>query len=85
VLSVATAGPRRLRDLRAGALHGAWCLACCWSLMAVLALVGLMNVMAMVGFATFIFIEKTMRFGVSAGRAAGVLMLLAAVATLLLR
>jgi len=83
VLSVATAGPRRLRDLRAGALHGAWCLACCWSLMAVLALVGLMNVMAMVGFAAFIFIEKTTRFGVSAGRAAGVLMLLAAVATLL--
>jgi predicted metal-binding membrane protein len=83
VLSVATAGPRRLRDLRAGAVHGAWCLACCWSLMAVLALVGLMNVAAMVGFAAFIFVEKTTRYGVSAGRAAGVLMLLAAVATLL--
>jgi predicted metal-binding membrane protein len=83
VLSVATAGPRALRDLRAGALHGAWCLACCWSLMAVLALVGLMNVLAMVGFAVFIFVEKTSRFGVPAGRAAGVLMLLAAVATLL--
>ena len=83
VLSVATAGPRPLRDLRAGALHGAWCLACCWSLMAVLALVGLMNVLAMVGFAAFIFVEKTTRYGVSAGRAAGILMLLAAVATLL--
>jgi predicted metal-binding membrane protein len=85
VLSVATAGPRPLRDLRAGALHGAWCLACCWSLMAVLALVGLMNVLAMVGFAAFIFVEKTTRYGVSVGRAAGVLMLLAAVATLLNR
>ena len=51
--------------------------------MAVLARVGLMNVLAMVGFAAFIFVEKTTRYGVSAGRAAGVLMLLAAVATLL--
>jgi hypothetical protein len=37
----------------------------------------------MVGFAVFIFVEKTSRFGVPAGRAAGVLMLLASVATLL--
>ncbi len=35
---------RLLRDLRAGALHGAWCLACCWSLMACWRCVGLMNV-----------------------------------------
>jgi predicted metal-binding membrane protein len=81
VLGVVTAGPAVLRDLRAGALHGAWCLACCWSLMAVLALVGLMNVAAMVLLAFFIFIEKTTRFGVSAGRLAGALMLAAAFAS----
>ena len=81
-LGVATSGPAALRDLRAGALHGAWCLGCCWALMAVLTLVGLMNVAAMVVLAVFIFIEKTTRFGVPAGRVAGVLMIAAAVATL---
>ena len=53
------------------------------ALLNVLALVGLMNVVAMAGFAAFIFVEKTTRYGVFAGRAAGILMLLAAVATLL--
>ena len=82
VLSRVTAGPAALRDLRAGALHGAWCLGCCWALMAVLALVGLMNVVAMAAMAAFIFVEKTTRYGVPAGRIAGVLMLAAAGATL---
>lgn len=85
VLGLATSGPVLLRDLRAGALHGAWCLACCWALMAVLALVGLMNVAAMVALAVLIFVEKTTRFGVPAGRAAGALMLIAAVAAVLAR
>jgi predicted metal-binding membrane protein len=78
VLGIATSGPAALRDLRAGALHGWWCLACCWALMAVLALVGLMNVVAMVVLAVFILVEKTTPLGVPAGRAAGVLMLVAA-------
>jgi len=82
LLGVATSGPARLRDLRAGALHGAWCLACCWALMAVLALVGLMNVAAMAALAVFIFVEKTTRYGIAAGRLAGVLMLAAAGAVL---
>jgi predicted metal-binding membrane protein len=81
VLGVMTTGAAALRDLRAGALHGAWCLACCWSLMAVLALVGLMNIAAMVLLSIFIFIEKTTTLGVPAGRMAGVLMLAAAIAT----
>lgn len=82
LLGVATSGPRALRDLRAGALHGAWCLGCCWALMAVLSLVGLMNIKAMVVLAVFIFVEKTTRHGVAAGRLAGVLMLVAAGAAL---
>ncbi len=82
VLGRVTAGPGALRDLRAGALHGAWCLGCCWALMAVLALVGLMNVAVMAGMAVFIFVEKTTRYGIPAGRLAGILMLVAAVTTL---
>ena len=50
--------------------------------MAVLALVGLMNVAAMAAMAVFIFVEKTTRYGIPAGRLAGVLMLAAAGATL---
>lgn len=84
ILGMLTSGPPLLRDLRAGALHGRWCLACCWALMAVLALVGLMNVAAMVALALFIYIEKTTRYGVLAGRLAGALMLVAAIATLVL-
>jgi predicted metal-binding membrane protein len=80
VLGVTTSGSPLLRDLKAGALHGAWCLACCWALMAVLALVGLMNVFAMAMLAALIFLEKTTSYGVPAGRAAGVLMLAAAAA-----
>jgi predicted metal-binding membrane protein len=83
ILGKVTSGPPLLRDLRAGALHGAWCLACCWALMAVLALVGLMNVAAMVALAVFIFIEKTTRYGVPAGRLAGALMVAAASIVLL--
>ncbi len=85
VLGVATTGPAALRDLRAGALHGAWCLGCCWALMAVLALVGLMNVWAMTLLAAFIFVEKTTRLGVPAGRLAGILMLAAAIVLLAAR
>jgi predicted metal-binding membrane protein len=85
LLGIATSGSPLLRDLRAGALNGAWCLACCWALMAVLALVGLMNVAAMVLLAVLIFVEKTTAFGVPAGRAAGVLMLLAALVAFLAR
>jgi predicted metal-binding membrane protein len=46
--------------------------------MAVLALVDLMNVVAMVAMAVFIFVEKTTRSGVPAGRLSGVLVLVAA-------
>lgn len=81
VLAAATSGPAALRDLRAGAINGAWCLACCWALMAVLALVGLMNMAVMAALAIFIFVEKTTRYGVAAGRLAGLLMLAAAAAT----
>ena len=49
----------RLRDLRVGISHGAFCLACCWALMAILVAVGLMNIVAMVVLAAVILAEKT--------------------------
>jgi predicted metal-binding membrane protein len=53
----------RLRDLRVGFYHGAYCVGCCWGLMVVLITVGVMNLPWMVGLAAVIFIEKTWRYG----------------------
>jgi predicted metal-binding membrane protein len=72
----------RLRDLRAGAHHGGYCLGCCWSLMAILIAVGVMNIAAMVALAAVVLIEKTWSRGPLAGRVAGVAALALAVATI---
>jgi predicted metal-binding membrane protein len=70
----------RLRDLRAGAHHGAYCLGCCWGLMVILIAVGVMNVGAMIGLAVLVLVEKTWRWGPIVGRVAGVAVLALAVA-----
>jgi len=71
----------RLRDLRAGAHHGAYCLGCCWALMVVLIAVGVMNLLAMAALAAFVLVEKTTPWGSFAGRLAGVAALGLALAT----
>ncbi len=72
----------RFRSLRVGVHHGAYCLGCCWALMAVLIAVGVMNVPAMVGLAAFILAEKIWARGPAAGRLAGLALLGLAVATI---
>jgi len=57
--------------VRAGASHGLYCLGCCWALMAVLAVLGLMNIAWMALFAVVFFIEKNVRFGDAVPRLAG--------------
>jgi predicted metal-binding membrane protein len=57
--------------LRAGASHGLYCLGCCWALMAVLAVLGLMNVAWMAGFAVVFFLEKNWRGGEMLSRVVG--------------
>ena len=47
------------RDLRVGLHHGAFCLGCCWALMALLVVFGLMNVFAMIVLAGIVLVEKT--------------------------
>lgn len=49
----------RSRDVRVGLYHGAFCLACCWALMALLVAFGLMNLVAMVVLAAVVLVEKT--------------------------
>jgi predicted metal-binding membrane protein len=70
----------RFRDLRVGAHHGGYCLGCCWGLMVILIAVGVMNVVAMVGLAALVLIEKTWTRGPAAGRVAGAAALALAVA-----
>jgi predicted metal-binding membrane protein len=49
--------------VRAGASHGLYCLGCCWALMGVLAVLGLMNIAWMAVIAAVFFIEKNVRGG----------------------
>jgi predicted metal-binding membrane protein len=49
--------------VRAGTLHGLFCLGCCWALMAVLAVLGLMSLGWMALVAAVFFVEKNFRFG----------------------
>lgn len=56
---------------RTGLAHGAYCLGCCWALMAVLVVVGLMNLVWM-GVLTLVFIaEKNSRHGVELTKIVG--------------
>jgi predicted metal-binding membrane protein len=72
----------RLRDLRVGVSHGAFCLACCWALMAVLVAAGLMNLAVMVVLAAVVLVEKTWTWGPRFSRVIGGLALILAVAVL---
>jgi predicted metal-binding membrane protein len=72
----------RFRDLRAGAHHGGYCLACCWGLMVILVAVGMMNILAMVGLALLVLIEKVWAYGPATVRLAGAAALALAVATI---
>lgn len=52
-----------LAALRAGASHGAYCLGCCWALMTVLFVVGLMNLVWMAAIAVVFLAEKNWQHG----------------------
>jgi predicted metal-binding membrane protein len=67
------------RDLRAGLYHGAFCLACCWALTALLVAFGLMNVIAMVVLATAVLAEKTWARGPLFARGLGIAALVLAI------
>ena len=54
---------RPLGALKMGATHGAFCLGCCWALMAVLVAMGTMNLAWMIALAALIFLEKNARWG----------------------
>jgi predicted metal-binding membrane protein len=60
-----------------GLRHGAYCAGCCWFLMALLFVAGVMNLLWVAAIAVFVLIEKAAHQGVWVGRAAGVALIVA--------
>ena len=65
----------RAGALELGARHGAWCLGCCWALMAALFAVGVMSLGWMALIAAFIAGEKLLPWPAAARRTVAVLLL----------
>jgi predicted metal-binding membrane protein len=65
-------------NLAAGIRQGLYCLGCCWALMALLFVAGVMNVVAMLALTAFIVVEKLLPARVPVARIAGVALIAAA-------
>ena len=58
--------------LTLGFRHGLYCIGCCWALMLLLFVGGVMNLLWIAGLAVLVLLEKAMPFGRSVSRFAGV-------------
>ena len=72
-----------LGALTMGAHHGLYCLGCCWALMTLLFVGGVMNLAWIVGLAFFVLVEKLVPVGAQFGRLSGVVLVLAGLYVLL--
>jgi predicted metal-binding membrane protein len=68
---------------RLGVLHGAYCVGCCWMLMALLFVGGVMNLIWIAAIAVLVLIEKVAPAGQWLGRGAGLVLVAWGVATLM--
>jgi len=66
-----------------GVRHGAYCVGCCWMLMALLFVGGVMNLVWIAALAILVLIEKLAPAGPVVSRASGFVLLAWAVATLI--
>jgi predicted metal-binding membrane protein len=64
--------PGRFGALRLGVLHGAYCVGCCWVLMLLLFVGGVMNLAWIAGLTLVVLAQKLLPGGLWIGRAAGV-------------
>ncbi len=69
--------PGALGAFTMGLHHGAYCLGCCWGLMAIPFFGGVMNLYWIVGLALIVLLEKVMPLGPGLGRVIGALLMLA--------
>ncbi|ETA72393.1 MULTISPECIES: DUF2182 domain-containing protein [Mesorhizobium] len=63
-----------LGAIRLGVDHGLYCLGCCWALMALLFVGGVMNILWIAGIAILVLLEKTATSGPLISRISGALM-----------
>jgi predicted metal-binding membrane protein len=61
--------------LQMGLRHGVYCLGCCWLLMCLLFVVGVMNLVWVAALTAFVLVEKIGPFGLIVARAAGAIMI----------
>ena len=74
--------PGRIGALLMGCEHGAWCVGCCWLLMTLLLVGGVMNLAWIALLALLVLIEKFARWGVLVSRLTGVTLIGWGLATL---
>ena len=67
-----------LGALRMGAAHGVYCVGCCWALMLLLFVGGVMNLSVIVTLTAFVAFEKLVPVGADAARVSGVVLIAAA-------
>jgi predicted metal-binding membrane protein len=68
--------------LRLGVLHGAYCVGCCWALMTLLFVGGVMNLVWIAALAVLVLAEKVIFRGQWVGRCVGTVLVIWGVATL---
>jgi predicted metal-binding membrane protein len=71
--------PGTFAAFRLGALHGTYCLGCCWALMLLLFAGGVMNLVVIVALTLWVLAEKFAPFGEQTARVSGVALLAVAV------
>jgi predicted metal-binding membrane protein len=81
ILSEWREGPRGA--LVMGIRHGVYCVGCCWVLMALLFVAGVMNLVWVAAIATFVLIEKVVPAGERVGQVAGVILALIGIAMMM--
>ena len=64
-----------LGALQMGLRHGMYCLGCCWLLMCLLFVVGVMNLVWVAALTAFVLVEKIGPFGLIVARVAGAIMI----------
>ncbi len=75
----------RFGPLLTGLRHGAYCIGCCWALMALLFAFGIMNLLWVAVLATFVFVEKLTPGGELLGRVGALAMVTAGIALIAVR
>lgn len=76
--------PGAIGSFALGARHGSWCVGCCWMLMALLFVGGVMNVVWIALLTLLVRMERTAQFGVMASKVSGGILIAWGVATVVI-